>query len=82
MLYILRYRKVKCWKSASILCSDKYNEENWLQHLKKSKEQRSFQKVTTGNITEPENMACTWLGEICSCSRLIVLPGPAWVLLK
>ena len=25
---------------------------------------------------------CTWFGEICSCSCLTVLPGPAWVLLN
>ena len=27
-------------------------------------------------------MVCTWLREICSCSSLPVLPGPAWVLLS
>ena len=27
-------------------------------------------------------MACTWFGEICSCCCLIVLLGPAWVLLS
>ena len=25
---------------------------------------------------------CTWLGEISSCSCLIILPGAAWVLLS
>ena len=25
--------------------------------------------------TEPENMACTWFGEICSCSCLTALPA-------
>ena len=32
--------------------------------------------------TEPEIMVCTWLGELCYCSCLPVLPGPAWVLLS
>ena len=27
-------------------------------------------------------MACTWFGEISSCSSLTALPGPAWVLLS
>ena len=27
-------------------------------------------------------MVCTWFNEICSCSCLHVLPGPAWVLLS
>ena len=27
-------------------------------------------------------MACTWFGESCSCCCLIVLLGPAWVLLS
>ena len=27
-------------------------------------------------------MVCTWLGELCYCSCLPVLPGPAWVLLS
>ena len=27
-------------------------------------------------------MACTWFGEISSCSSLTDLPGPAWVLLS
>ena len=27
-------------------------------------------------------MVCTWLRDICSCSSLPVLPGPAWVLLS
>ena len=27
-------------------------------------------------------MACTWLGEISTCSCLTALPGPAWVLLS
>ena len=32
--------------------------------------------------TELPNMVCMWLWEICSCSCLSVLPGPAWVLLS
>ena len=32
--------------------------------------------------TEPEIMVCTWLGELCYCSCLPVLPDPAWVLLS
>ena len=32
--------------------------------------------------TEPGIKACTWLGEISSCSCLTVLPGPAWLLLN
>ena len=32
--------------------------------------------------TEGEIKVCTWLREICSCSCLTVLPGPAWVLLS
>ena len=32
--------------------------------------------------TEGEIKVCTWLREICSCSCLTVLPGPAWVLLN
>ena len=32
--------------------------------------------------TEGRFNLCTWLGEICSCSCLTVLPGPAWVLLN
>ena len=32
--------------------------------------------------TETPEMACTWLGEFSSCSSLIALPGPAWVLLS
>ena len=32
--------------------------------------------------TERQIKVCTWLREICSCSCLTVLPGPAWVLLS
>ena len=32
--------------------------------------------------TEPEIMVCTWSGELCYCSYLPVLLGPAWVLLS
>ena len=32
-------------------------------------------------FTELPKMVCTWLRDICSCSCLPVLPGPAWVLL-
>ena len=32
--------------------------------------------------TRCEYMACTWLGEISSCSCFTALPGPAWVLLS
>ena len=35
-----------------------------------------------GDYTEGEIKVCTWLREISSCSCLIVLPGPAWVLLS
>ena len=31
--------------------------------------------------TEHPEKVCTWLRDICSCSCLTVLPGPAWVLL-
>ena len=33
-------------------------------------------------ITEGDIKVCTWLREICSCSCLTVLSGPAWVLLS
>ena len=32
--------------------------------------------------TKAPEKACTWLGEISSCSYLAYLPGPAWVLLS
>ena len=35
-----------------------------------------------GPCTEMRFIFCTWLGEICSCSCLPVLPGPAWALLN
>ena len=38
--------------------------------------------VTEDVCTEPEIMVCTWLGELCYCSCLPVLPGLARVLLS
>ena len=32
--------------------------------------------------TELPKMVCKWLREMCSCSCLAILPGPAWVLLS
>ena len=32
--------------------------------------------------TEAPEKACTWLGEMSSCSCLTSLPDPAWVLLR
>ena len=40
-----------------------------------------FNRVTRRD-TEPRKKVCTWLREICFCSCLTVLPGPAWVLLS
>ena len=37
--------------------------------------------VTVG-VQSSEKKACTWFGEICSCSCLPVLPGPAGDLLS
>ena len=42
---------------------------------------RDTKKLRPYVSTEAPEMACTWLGEISSCSCLIALPGPAWVLL-
>ena len=37
---------------------------------------------TQSECTEIGKKACMWLREICSCSCLTALPGPAWVLLS
>ena len=34
------------------------------------------------DTTELSNILCSWLGEVCSCCSLTVLPGLAWVLLN
>ena len=41
-------------------------------------------KPTNANVNhiEVEKMACTWFGEVTSCSSLTLLLGPAWVLLN
>ena len=59
--------------------------------------QRTFLKALQSNLfhvlgqistlcpvstTEGKIKVCMWLREISSCSRLTVLPGPAWVLLS
>merc|ERR1719350_2689835 len=41
-----------------------------------------FAYVLAGLCTEMRFILCTWFGEVCSCSCLNVLPGPAWVLLS
>ena len=65
-------------------------------HCERMKGKSAFQGATYKNTdrikcapwsvwllcTELGNKACMWFGEICSCSCLTVLPGPAWVLLS
>ena len=41
-----------------------------------------LQQRHSRRCTEVPKMVCTCLREICSCSCLPILPGPAWVLLS
>ena len=43
--------------------------------------QNKFSRAPRGsNNTEPANKTCTWLREVSSCSWLVFLPDPAWLL--
>ena len=45
-------------------------------------DQFCMEPIGVSSNTGPANKACTWFGEVCCCSSLTLLPGPAWVLLS